>query len=540
MSQQKRPLILDCTLRDGGYYNDWDFSLDEAREIVAALGKAGVDIIEIGYRSTDETQFYGAFKYCSEDVMRSIVAGVDAAFAFMIDAKEFAPTGMVDLAALRARVPPRDESIFSWCRIAAHPNALAPAVAMAAELKQRGYAVGLNIMGISALEPAALKAAVDEVAGADIDVLYLADSYGSLTPEMVREKIDALRAGFPGKVGVHMHENLGLALANTLAAVDHGADFVDVTLAGMGRGAGNARTEQLLLALFARGGRKDLDPSTLLPVLREHMAPLQRRFGWGWDFNYMLSGLVGIHPMYCQELKAGARYDLEEVARILEGIPSSRRARFDEAELLAAEARFAERKRNDVGEVENVSPWVPQRALEEVLVVAGGPSAAAHKDGLLRYIERRRPLVVACNDVPFLDGVERVIVVLNSVRAHELAARGALDAKSTLVTPLRSLPGSLKSARVQRVEHILRRGSFGVGDGIVLPGFNVGMLAVAMALQCNPKRITIAGFDGFGKGVPEHEEMATFFELVRGQTSIEITSLLPTRYELATRSPFSV
>ena len=535
--------MLDCTLRDGGYYNDWDFSLDEARDVVVALGDAGVDIIEIGYRSTDESQFYGAFKYCSEDVMREVVAGVPSAFAFMIDAKEFAPNNVIDIAALRARIPPKSESIFSWCRIAAHPQGLGPAVQMATELKQRGYSVALNIMGISALEPVALKAAVDAAstveARAAVDVLYLADSYGSLTPEMVREKIDALRAGFPGQIGVHMHENLGLALANTLAAIDHGAEFVDVTLAGMGRGAGNARTEQVLLALFARGGRKDLDPSALLPVLKKRMAPLQAKHGWGWDFSYMLSGLVGIHPMYCQDLKTGARYDLEEVARILEDIPASKRARFDEVELLAAESRFAERKRSAVGEVENVAPWVPPR-VDEVLVVAGGPSAAAHRAGLLRYIERRKPLVISCNDLPFLDGIERTTVVLNSVRAQELAARGFVDAKSTLATPLRSLPAALKGARVQRVEYALRRGTFDIDGVIALPGFNVGMLAVAMALQCQPRRVLLAGFDGFAPQVPEHEEMATFFELVRSKTATELASLLPTRYELPTRSPFSV
>jgi len=399
-------------------------------------------------------------------------------------------------------------------------------------------------MGISTLDEASLSKTLSEAARVPMDVLYFADSYGSLTASETREKLAALRAAFPGQLGVHMHENLGLALANTLAAVDDGVDFVDATLAGMGRGAGNTRMEQLLLALYARYGRKDLNPSAVLPALREWMLPMQARYGWGWDFTYMLSGLIGIHPTYCQELKTGSRYELEEVAEILEAIPHARRARFDLNELVAAENRFAEQKRVTAGEVAVTTDWQPTPH-DEVLIVAGGPSSHAHAEALRRFIASRRPLVVECNDLPFLDGVDRTTVVMNSVRAHELVQRpGWKDGRRNIVTGLASLPSELVEAGARRVDYSLERGAFDFSSRIALPSYVVGMLAAAVALQCRPSRIWLAGFDGFpgSDRRAEHDEMETFWALLRAHPEakrVSLVSVLPTHYALPTQSVYA-
>jgi 4-hydroxy 2-oxovalerate aldolase len=210
-------------------------------------------------------------------------------------------------------------------------------------LKDRGFAVALNIMGASSTDPGLL-ARIAPAYRAPLDALVLADSCGSLTPDDTGELVRRVRARQPQVLGIHLHDNLGLALPNALAAIERGVEIVDSTVAGMGRGAGNLRTEQLLLTLCMKYGRQDLDPTPLLHVLSKHMMPLHRVYGWGSDFAYMLSGLAGIHPTYCQELKSSTRYRLDEVAQILEDLPRDKRARFDATELIAAEARHAARK----------------------------------------------------------------------------------------------------------------------------------------------------------------------------------------------------
>lgn len=544
----RQPKVLDCTLRDGGYYNDWDFSQDLAKDLLLGLDAAGVDIVELGYRSRAASGFYGLFRYCDESLLRPLLPPAPRAeYAFMLDAKEFArDASHADVDSMRKAISPASESLFKWCRVATHPPTIEAAREQVELLKEWGYRVALNIMGISKLEGDALSGAIERANTPAMDVLYLADSYGSLTPETTLAKIHAMRAAFDGPIGVHMHENEGLALANTIAAIEDGVDYVDATLAGMGRGAGNLRLEQLLLTMFFRFGREELRPAAVLPALRRHMLPLQAQYGWGWDFSYMLSGLVEIHPTYCQQLKTGARYTLEDVAAILQDIPADKRGKYSETELLAAVGRYAERKRTSDGEVDVKETYEPPQS-ETVLIVANGPHLHNHQDALRRFIELHRPLVIECNDVVPLDGVQRTTVVINRVRMEELASRpGAVDPARVIVTGLKSAPAALNGQKVLGATYSLGAGSFAVEDDtMVLPGYVVGMLATGLALRANPRKIYLAGFDGFDTPDrrAEQAEMDTFWELLRRSkraAGVELTSLLPTTYQVPVRSIYSL
>jgi hypothetical protein len=269
---------------------------------------------------------------------------------------------------------------------------------------------------------------------------------------------------------------------------------------------------------------------------------MQRQYGWGWDFSYMLSGLVEIHPTYCQELRAGARYDVEDVAAILEAIPQDARARYSEKVLLAAEERHVHKQKAALGEVEvPVAHEVAPAA--EVLVVSNGPSTQRHGTALRALIARRGTQVLECNDTRALDGVARTTVVLNPIRAAELAARLPVDELRTLVVGMRHVPGALAGPRTRRVDYALRAGRFDPSNGPTLPGFVVGMLAVALALRARPRRLLLAGFDGFadtGRRA-EQAEMQAFWALVREVAGdVEIVAVTPTTYDLPSTSVYAL
>lgn len=313
--------ILDCTLRDGGFYTDWHFEPALVRALLEGLDEAGVDIIELGYRSP-RTGGHGPFKYCDESAL-AIPPLRHAQLAFMVDLKD----------ADRSSIGPRCESRFAWARVAAHPEAIEPACELASWLRDQGYATAINVMGASTAAPATLSRVFRR---ADVDVLYLADSFGSLTPEQTTALIASARAQFTGSLGVHLHDNLGLAHANALAAIAAGATFIDTTVAGMGRGAGNVRTEQLLATL-----PEPRRPGALLPALG-HVLALQAQHRWGPSYAYLVSALSGIHPMYCQELETRG-CELAQIVAILDAIAPVKRARFEPAALAAAEARLQRR-----------------------------------------------------------------------------------------------------------------------------------------------------------------------------------------------------
>ena len=346
-STSPAPVVLDCTLRDGGYHNDWAFAPSIVRALVGALERSGVDLVEMGYKSPPDGGVHGSYRYCRDEQLAFLREYRHLKFCFMLDAKAFIDDSRaVHRAALEACVLPAADSVFSWCRVAAHYADLAPAIELARVLSEElGYRVCLNLMGISLLSESQLEHALGQLQRSAIEVLYFADSFGSLTPARTRAIVATIRARLPQQIGFHAHDNQGLAFANSLAAIEAGAGFVDATIAGMGRGAGNLRTEQLLLAIGERGGRPAPDASELLELIESYFAPMQQVYRWGFSYTYMLSGLLEIHPSYGQQLGSGKGYTQRQIAEILSALEPGQRATFDGTALEAATQRVLRQQR---------------------------------------------------------------------------------------------------------------------------------------------------------------------------------------------------
>lgn len=319
--------ILDCTFRDGGYYTNWEFSDEVIKSLVRALSKTGITTVELGYKSPSK----GApLKNCSENYISNLdleIGNLD--LAFMIDLKEFVNDDLsLNKSILLQTIPDIADSSFRTCRIATHVNKLDATIEAIGCIHDLGYTVIVNIMGISLLTEEECAQAASKFHGKKIKALYFADSLGNLTPERTGQLARILLEKSSCSVGFHAHENQGLSLANTLAALEAGATFIDATVLGMGRGAGNVRLEQLLLYLNQQG--RDYNPEPLVSVIDKHLLPLQKIYKWGWSYNYMLTGQKDIHPMYAQGLSQDYDLTLEQSKDILkaleftERVPSSK------------------------------------------------------------------------------------------------------------------------------------------------------------------------------------------------------------------------
>jgi len=180
-------------------------------------------------------------------------------------------------------------------RVACHFSEFQSSLPLAIFLKNLGYRVGFNLMQIGEKSIAEIRLAVRAARDYPIDVLYVADSLGNLTPERTKAIIGAVKQEWPGEIGIHTHDNMGNAIANSLAALEEGVSWVDATVTGMGQGAGNAKTEMLLIALgtLREGNHNVID---VLKLIRKWFNPLQQKFGWGTNPYYYLAGKYGIHP----------------------------------------------------------------------------------------------------------------------------------------------------------------------------------------------------------------------------------------------------
>jgi 4-hydroxy 2-oxovalerate aldolase len=305
--------VLDCTFRDGGYYTDWQFDADLVSDYVEIVDELAVDVVELGYvRLGDDAR--GSFRDLPAGLDAHLGDGSRTRFAVMVDANSFdgrSPQGVVH--ELKAIVSASSLPI-TVIRVAVNYAKLAAAIDTIRALVDADFQVCVNLMQIDVASRDEERTCLDALARLDhVDAVYLADSLGSMRPERVTQLIRKFATQSPHAIGFHAHDNQGLALANSLAAIEAGASWIDATMAGMGRGAGNAKTEQLLGLLLGR------EPQTaLFAFVARWFHPLLARYGWGASVFYAIAGQQYIHPTYVQRLEEDASVGVGEKLEALE------------------------------------------------------------------------------------------------------------------------------------------------------------------------------------------------------------------------------
>ena len=292
--------VVDCTIRDGGLVNNFYFDDEFVRNLYTANVAAGV-YMEFGYKASKEifdVKEFGKWKFCDEQDIRDIVGdnNTDLKISVMAD------VGRTDY---KKDIIPKTDSVIDMIRIATYINTIPAAIEMIHYCAEMGYETTINIMAVSTAAESELDLALDLLAQSEVGTIYLVDSYGSLYPEQIRRLADKylkVAEKYGKKVGIHAHNNQQLAFANTIEACTVGVSYLDATMSGMGRGAGNCNME--LLLGFLRNPKYSLNP--VLKFLQNQMLPLKKTgLVWGCDVQYMLTG----HPRTAIAFTAEQRED---------------------------------------------------------------------------------------------------------------------------------------------------------------------------------------------------------------------------------------
>ncbi|MBD3317027.1 MAG: nucleoid-structuring protein H-NS, partial [Chitinivibrionales bacterium] len=281
--------VCDCTIRDGGLMNDSHFTLETVRNVYKAVCEAGVDIVELGYRNSKE-QFspdvYGPWRFCDEEKLKQVTDGIATTtkLAIMQDAHKAVPEDIV----------PKSESVVDIVRVATYVKDIDKAIYLANNAQAKGYETTINIMAISHVLERELDEALQQVEEeTKIIACYIVDSFGSLYSEDVDYLVHKFQRYLKTKeVGIHCHNQQQLAYANTIEAIIKNANYLDGTLYGLGRAAGNCPLE--LLMGFLKNPKFDIRP--LLGAIGHTILPLKKEFDWGYSIPYMISGMLNIHP----------------------------------------------------------------------------------------------------------------------------------------------------------------------------------------------------------------------------------------------------
>ncbi len=292
--------IVDCTIRDGGLMNEHLFDDRIVKAVYSACVDAGIDYMEIGYINSKRIfspAEHGAWKFCAEDDIRRIVGENDTPLKLsaMADAEK---------SDYHEDILPCDQSVLDMIRVATYIHQIPLALDMIKDAHDKGYETTVNLMAVSTVIERELDEALELLANSEVGTIYIVDSFGALYSEQIHllmEKYIGYAELHGKQVGMHAHNNQQLAFANTIEAIIKGANMLDASIAGLGRGAGNCSIE--LLVGFLHNPKLRLRP--ILQCVQQHIEPLREKLMWGFDAPYMITGLLNQHPRAAMKFNAG-------------------------------------------------------------------------------------------------------------------------------------------------------------------------------------------------------------------------------------------
>ena len=300
--------VMDVTIRDGGLCNNFEFSDEFVKELYETNVKSGVDYMEFGYKASKamfNEEDFGKWKFCNEEDLRAIVGENNTSLKIAV----MADVGRCDY---KTDFLPKSESVIDMVRVACYVHQIPAAIDMIEHFNSLGYETTCNIMAVSQVTSEQIDQALEMLSKSSVDVIYLVDSFGSLYPENacdLAKKYMKVAESCNKIIGFHAHNNQNLAFANTIETLSYGVSYLDASMQGMGRGAGNCAME--LLLGFLKNPKYNL--YYLLPFIEKYMHELKEQgIMWGFDIPYLLTGLLNQHPRAAIEFETSKQKGYSE------------------------------------------------------------------------------------------------------------------------------------------------------------------------------------------------------------------------------------
>lgn len=280
--------VIDCSVRDGGLMNKWQFDDAFVCKVYNALTEAGVDYMEIGYLSSESAfsrDEVGPWKFCAEEDIKRVTADSEK----KIKLSAMADIGRIDY----DDIPQKVDSSLDMIRVACYAHQVDAGIDLAHHCIEKGYETTINVMAVSTVGLRELDEALNDLSKSKVPIIYLVDSFGSFYSEDIETLAKKYMDRLPGKViGIHCHNNQQLAFANTISAIISGINYLDGSLYGIGRGAGNCPLE--LLISFLKNPKFKVRP--LIEAIEAEILPWAEKIDWGYYIPYMITGTMNQHP----------------------------------------------------------------------------------------------------------------------------------------------------------------------------------------------------------------------------------------------------
>ncbi len=507
--------ILDCTLRDGGYYNNWDFEDTLYEQYLRCMERLPIDIIEIGYRSLPKKEYLGKFFYCPEFLLiKARELAPSKKISIMLNERDNNPEQVVNLLG-------EVKSYIDIVRLAVDPKRLSSAIALSQSIKALGYEVGFNLMYMSDIFKDIKSLRELNVLNGIIDSFSLVDSFGGVYPVDVHNIVGQIKNILTMPIGFHGHNNIEMALANALEAIDSGCTIIDSTITGMGRGAGNLKTELLLSVLNAKG-KLDVDYNSLSEIVSV-FTQLQKKYEWGTNLPYMVSGSNSLPQKNVMDWVTKRFYSFNSIIRTLNN--------------------------QKEGKADNIklSKFNSDKKFKSALLIGGGASPRIHSEGVIKFLEKQSDICIihaSSKNAKYYKNVKReqfFCLVGNEGYRLESVFNGDLnDFSGRCILP----PYPRKMGTY--IPSIVAKNSFEL-NGIDFTNKYIDshtVLAIQTAIELGVDNLFIIGYDGYDNMIITSKERDLIVEneytFAKAANKVKsIRSLFPSQYSLTVSSLYS-
>lgn len=520
--------ILDCTLRDGGYYNFWKFTNAQVKEYLHEIHKSKINIIEIGFRFFKKNKNYGKLAFSDEKYLKRFKFNKDIKYAVMINSSDFLDINN-NTKILESFFPDKSKSKITIIRIACHYDHIKKISNSIHFLKKRGYKIAINLMQIHKITPKNLKKILTFLKKINIDFFYFADSFGSVRPSQVKTICLNIKKVWKKKFGIHAHDNCGYALANTLEAYKNGATMLDSTILGMGRGAGNTKTEQLLTELEYIG-HKNYVTKPIYNLSNGYFKKLKEKYKWGASIYYHLAANKNIHPSYIQELLVDDRYEHNQVIEIIDFLAKNKKIYSYDSSLIKTIKINYKSKIKDLHE-----NWCKNR---NILILGQGDSIKDNIGKVNTFSKRNNCLILSLNINKFFNKNKIDYYIASNIKRISIDQR-KFNSLNKIIIPYNHVKNYLKVIDNHSVKNFLnfdlkiKDSAFIIDENVCyLPNDNVVGYALALCHFGKAKKIFLAGFDGYKDNDSLQLESENYLKFLLKKTKINLNFITKNNYKL--------
>lgn len=498
--------LLDCTLRDGGYYTNWDFDKELVKTYCESMESLPIDYVEVGYRSIPLEGYLGEYFYCPVFVMKELKEMMPSKkLVIILNEKDIRASHVTELLS-------PCQGYITMVRIAVDPLNFKRAIELAKAVKIMGFEVAFNVMYMSEWKEDDSFLDLFYDLENTINYFYMVDSFGGVFQEDVKNIVKLIKSKTNIKLGFHGHNNLEMALANTITAINEGCEIVDSTITGMGRGAGNLKTELLLTYLNSRG-IKDIAFADLSETV-SFFEDLKKKYNWGTNLPYIYSGCYSLPQKQVMEWIGMNRYP---VTSILKALDNKKKLFEDNLKLPCFE-----------NEIKN----------DDVLIIGGGKSVEKIKKALRIFSQQNKNLKIIHTGLKYISNFKKVennqyYALVGSEGTKLLSYIDDIDIlnKKFIYPPYPRKMGTL-------IPNVILPASYELSsiDFTKITNDSPLVIAIQLAINLKAKNIYLIGFDGYDTNINKNqfklvqENQNVFLDLLNIE-KIETCSLTPSKYE---------